>query len=210
MSSDQQVVDDADITIEPAGAESFAITITGLDDNTPGTTTITITLTDGSFTYSDVFTVTTQGVDPVITWTGTELESSAAITYQWYLDEVLIDDATAQGWEPEANGNYTVEVSDADGCTTTSAPYFFGSTGLVDHGPAAIRLYPQPAHGQFFVSGVPMGSAFRLVDALGRCVAEGSITQEPQPVPVDQLAVGLHVLMITGPQGISSLPVVVE
>lgn len=209
-SSDQQVVADADITMLQTGATTYQIAIATLGDHTPGTADITVSVTDGSFTYSDAFTVVTQGEDPVITWEDMELVSTAAATYQWSLDGDPIAGATAQTWTPQVNGNYTVTITDANGCTATSAPFFFGSTGTGTMATAGIGVYPVPAHDRLFVSGAPAGSAYQLIDAQGRRVAQGLLQQAPQPIALDGVAPGFHVLVIAGANGMHRHPVVVQ
>ena len=105
VSSDQSVVPDAAIDVTQASTGIFHISIAALPDNAPGTATLTFNVSDGSFTYSGTFVVTTMGMAPEITWTDLELVSTAAITYQWYVDGNAIDGANNQTWVPVINGN---------------------------------------------------------------------------------------------------------
>lgn len=209
-SGDQEVVDDADISVVQTGPTTFAVSIADLEDNSPGTTTITLSVTDGAFIYSEGFTVTTQGVDPVITWTGAELMSSAASNYQWYLNGELIEGADAQSWVPVANGNYTVVITDANGCSATSAVHFFGSTGIDEANGSSIAVYPQPAMDHVFIAGAQAGDRFRLLDAQGRLLNEGAMQYTPFRMDLDGLSSGMHVIVITGDRHTTRLPVVVQ
>lgn len=67
-------------------------------------------------------TVTPAG--PVTICPGTELTltSTAATTYQWYKNNVLIAGATARNYKANATGKYTVAVGNAYGCKSTSLP----------------------------------------------------------------------------------------
>ncbi len=210
QSSDQQVVDNSDITVTQLNATTFSIAIADLEDNVPGTATITVSVTDGHFTFSNTFDVTTQGATPVITWSDMMLNSTSGTSYQWFLDGAFIPDAMGQTYAPTVNGNYTVLVVDANGCTNTSEPYFFGSTGAVSLAPDAVVIYPQPATDRFFVKGVATGTVYRLLDARGRVVAAGVTRYAPQAIEVTPLAPGLHVLLLDGEEGMVRLPVMVE
>lgn len=210
QSSDQQVVGNSDITVTQLNATTFSIAIADLEDNVPGTATITVSVSDGHFTFSNAFDVTTQGATPVITWADMVLNSTPGVSYQWFLDGAFIPDGMGQTYAPTENGNYTVLVVDANGCTNTSDPYFFGSTGVVTRADAPIMVYPQPATDRFFVQGLAAGTTYRLVDAVGRVVADGVSQQSPQPIEVTALAPGMHVLLLAGKEGLVRLPVMVE
>ncbi|MCL4282539.1 MAG: hypothetical protein KJZ58_09760 [Flavobacteriales bacterium] len=209
-SSDQAVVDDGDISAAQQNATTFSVGISGLEDNVPGNATITFSVTDGHFTYSGSFVVTTQGETPVIAWEDMELVSTAASSYQWYLDGTAIPGAVLQGLAPAANGSYTVETADANGCTAVSAPYFFGSTGVADGQTGAVRLYPQPADRQLFLAGAAAGTPFRILDGTGRTVLRGVAGPGPHALAVDRLAPGLHVVLLDLPGRPLRLPVVIN
>ena len=53
---------------------------------------------------------------PTVTMPGAALSSTAATTYQWYKDGVLIAGATSQTYTPTASGIYIVRITDANGC----------------------------------------------------------------------------------------------
>ena len=144
---------------------------------------------------------------PVITWEDMTLASTAAAGYQWYLEGVAITGATTQLWTPAANGNYTVAITDANGCTATSDVYFFGTLGVQSGAQEAVRVYPQPARGTLNVTGVLAGMPYRLFDAQGRSVLAGTFAAGTA-IDVRTLPPGLHVLEV-GVEGIR-LPVVLE
>lgn len=58
---------------------------------------------------------------PMIVLVGSVLSTTQSYTtYQWYLNGVAITGATAMTYQPVANGNYTVLVTDSNGCSATS------------------------------------------------------------------------------------------
>lgn len=211
VSSDQSVVPDAALSIVQADATTYHVAIASLEDQASGTATITVTVTDGSFTYSDVFDVTTLGTVPQIEWVDMELVCTPAVSYQWHLDGAAIAGATGQTWTPLENGNYTVETVDAGGCTMLSADHFFGSTGVgMAADRAGLRVYPVPVRGLLTVEGTTAGAHITVIDAQGRAVASATAQGERTLLDLGGLAPGSYVLRIAGHGHDRRMPVVVE
>ncbi|MBK6343892.1 MAG: hypothetical protein IPF41_15260 [Flavobacteriales bacterium] len=104
VSTDQSVVDNADITVQQLNATTFAISISDLLDNVPGTTSISLTVSDAYFAYSGSFNITTLGAVPVITQDGSTLTvNPAGVSYQWYLNGAFLPGGTQQSWTASEN-----------------------------------------------------------------------------------------------------------
>ncbi|MBX2979449.1 MAG: PKD domain-containing protein [Flavobacteriales bacterium] len=176
---------------------TFSWTVTGTDLNgCIGSNTLDVTVSPAPTT-------------PLITWADMVLSSSAAEGYQWYMDGTPIPDATEQEHTPLENGTYTVVTTDANGCSASSAPYFFGSTGINGNDATQITLVPQPASDRLQVRGADAGTHYRLIDAQGRLVAEGSINGNTHDIAVQHLAVGMHTLLLTHKDHTTRLPVLI-
>ncbi len=63
------------------------------------------------------------GPVPTISQSGNVLSTQSFTTYQWYLNGFLLSGATQQSYTIPINGTYTVEVTDAFGCTGISDPF---------------------------------------------------------------------------------------
>lgn len=88
-----------------------------------GTYTVTVTSGAGCMGTSPPLTITVfSPMKPVITQVGMQLQSSAAIQYQWYLDDTLIPGATAREYIAQRSGLYYVKITDSNGCTADSDP----------------------------------------------------------------------------------------
>ncbi|MBK6541820.1 MAG: hypothetical protein IPG10_11200 [Flavobacteriales bacterium] len=199
-SSDQGIVHDADIAVTQVNSTTWAVSITGLEDNGPGTCQIQVSATDGLFDYADAFTVTTLGEVPVILQNGGDLASSTSgVAYQWFVDGGFIPAATAQTWSPQQNGDYTVLVVDADGCYNTSAPFPYISTGSMGGLTAAddIRLYPVPvpAGAGLTITGLRCADVAAVLAADGRiCAARWESAGNNTLLRTGSLASGTYVL----------------
>jgi hypothetical protein len=139
-------------------------------------------------------TVVPAATPPSITWGDMVLTSTAANTYQWYLDGEEIPEATEQTLVPAVNGDYSVLTTDANGCTAESEPFYFGSVGMQDTSLGSMRVYPQPAKGTLHIAGVRVGAPYRLLDAQGRVVLQGTFQTSTVTVDIRELAPGMHVL----------------
>src|SRR5665213_514734 len=106
---------------------------------------------------------------PVITIHGDTLHSSASTGNQWYLNNVLV--GAGQDYIVTQNGNYTVTVTDANGCTSSSS-IMATSVGIneIQNQLTSIIIYPNPNDGNFTLSCsnlTAMNSLFRIIDVLG-------------------------------------------
>jgi hypothetical protein len=108
------------------GATSQTITVF-----TAGTFTVAITTALGCSDTSLAASTTVLPLPlvPTITQNVAVLTSSSATGNQWYLNGNIIPGATGQNYTTTQNGNYTVVVTDVNGCSSTSAIYVFLSTG---------------------------------------------------------------------------------
>lgn len=103
----------------------------------------------GTATGCDSFAVTVMPTPtPLITVSGgVNLSTGSFTSYQWYKDGVAIPGATSQNYTATSNGSYTVQVTDAQGCTGTSAAKVVTSVsvGEVTASGATISVWPNPA-----------------------------------------------------------------
>ncbi|MBK8498243.1 MAG: hypothetical protein IPL52_05380 [Flavobacteriales bacterium] len=195
-SSDQNVVDNADISVQQLNATTFAISISNLSDNIPGTAAITLTVNDAYFSYSSGFGVTTLGAVPVITQDGATLTvNPAGVSYQWYLDGAFLPGGTQQSWTATENGTYTVLVVDADGCFSNSADFVYNSTGI---DAAQRELFRAGPLTDVLQLSAPQGGLLRLVDAAGREVANARAVAGQQFIPLPGLAPGVYTVLLNG------------
>ena len=140
----------------------------GLTDFVPGNdTTITI------------ITVYHLPSTPTITLSGDTLTSSAKTGNQWYKDSVLIKGAINQKYVATSNGNYSVMVTDSNGCSATSKPVNYTTTGIEEASDnLKLNIYPNPFTNQTTISvDLDWNSSVNLTiyDMTGRVVVEKSV-----------------------------------
>ncbi len=113
---------------------------------------------------------------PVITLTGNILSCSPAAAYQWYLNGSPLAGATSQTCSLTQNGNYTVEIQDANTCTALSAGFPVTDTGLDNTAmDAGISIFPNPNSGHFSLRLPPHKTIqIRLCNLLGQTVLTSS------------------------------------
>ena len=131
---------------------------------------------------------------PTVTNTGMQVSSTPASGYQWYLNGDPIAGATQQEWTPVVNGNYSVVITDANGCHSQSLPVYFGTVGVADAAALGLRLYPQPASEEVVVAGLRETTPARLLDAAGRTAWQGTLPRNAARIDLRGLPSGRYVL----------------
>ncbi|MGV8994692.1 MAG: hypothetical protein ACOH1O_11355 [Flavobacterium sp.] len=90
---------------------------------------------------------------PHISYSGTILSASGTGSYQWFLDGEAIPAATNQTYIPNQNGNYTVVITDANGCNGISSAFNITNLGLASNSlNNRLSIYPNPTTGQVNIS----------------------------------------------------------
>ncbi len=126
---------------------------------------------------------------------GDTLSVYNAVTQQWYLDGNAISNATSNVYVATESGNYTVAVTDSNGCTGTSnAILISGIANLVEE--VGVSIYPNPVYDKLFVetSGTEI-EQINIYNTTGTLVSQ---TKQPQTKSIDisALAQGVYVAEI--------------
>ncbi len=150
---------------------------------------------------------------PEISFDGTALNASVeAASYQWYLNGQPIADATTSTYLPTESGNYSLEITNAAGCTASSeelqviiesSAEAFKSLG--------ISVFPNPVSGQLHLNS-QAGKDFHatLYDSRGISVRETELPAgSQQDINTSALAEGLYMLLIRDGENLYSERVVV-
>ncbi len=121
-------------------------------------------------------------------------------SYQWYLNDAVIDGATGRSLEIDTNGVYHAVVIDSNGCTHTSKKYAVTNVSVQKTGSVAdhIHIYPNPAGGIVYVNS-PVAVDLRLTGLDGRTV---KVAEQASSLSVSGLAPGVYLLHVTDGDGL--------
>ncbi|MBS1594256.1 MAG: T9SS type A sorting domain-containing protein [Bacteroidetes bacterium] len=162
----------------------------------------TVTVTDGNQCTATAGPVTV-AFRPVptatITRSGYTLTAGAASSYQWYQDGNLIAGATSQTYDVTINGNYTVVVTNAGGCSATSTATSVVNVGIHDiSGTESLGVYPNPTTGTFtLVTSGRTGDKYEIYDILGRPVQHGTISADRQHIDLGAQESGIYTITVS-------------
>lgn len=150
--------------------------------------------------------VATTSTAPVITLNGNQLSSTAAVSYQWYRNSTPVSGANSQTFTPTQSGQYTVEATDASGCTLQSNAVDFVLTPVTNVDPGEIKLIVSPnptVTGEFNIqleTNTRANLYISLMNTVGQRVYHQSINnfvgRLSQPVKPGKLAAGVYYLQV--------------
>jgi hypothetical protein len=119
-------------------------------------TTYKVIIKNGPCVATDSITVTVNSppAKPGITLSGNMLESSSSSGNQWFRDGSELQGATSQLLDPPGNGQYQVQVTDANGCVSELSDPFDVTWLSADQisSPTEITIYPNPTTGVLTIS----------------------------------------------------------
>lgn len=157
-----------------------------------------------AFRYSACQVTSAAPAIPTITANGNVLTATAATTYQWFVDGVLIPGATGQTYSATQSGAYCVQVTDANGCWY-SYSLLYDHTFITDiasfdqaHN---LNAYPNPTNGILNLSDDALGTRFtaEVIDAAGRTVLK---VQNEKIIDLSAFDSGIYILNISTESGV--------
>jgi photosystem II stability/assembly factor-like uncharacterized protein len=208
-----------DVVLEaPAGFEAYAwsngettrsITLSTFVQS--GDYTVSVTDGSGCRATSDAFAVSikrTPARPSVSVVGGTTLRSSAIggiQIFQWLLDGTEIPGATQREYVPEKRGQYSVRVTNNDGCSAESLPVEVGDPVSVAEGDnriAGIRVQPNPVDQVLAITFISGGiDRVEIVALDGRVVTQQPIEpgQSMVEINLERQAPGAYMVRALGP-----------
>lgn len=162
--------------------------------------TLTLTATDVNgciSTASITTTVYSLPAIPTISLSNGNLVSSSATNNQWYLNGAIINGATNNTYSPTQNGNYTVEVTNANGCNSVSAAYNFIASGINEA--SAVRDFKYRVEDGVLYITMDKAQMVYVFDMSGRLIYEKNATEHN----VELQAAGMYIVRV----GMNSLKI---
>jgi hypothetical protein len=222
---DVSVCEGSSATLTATGASSYSWQPNGqtsgtITENPATTTTYTVTGTDANgCTGSTTWTVTVNPLPstPAIIVNGATLTCSVSgASYQWYLNGNPIAGATSQSYTATQTGDYTVVVTDANGCSSSPSGAVTNPTGIaVNSNVRQIAAYPNPNNGHFQLNfSVNKADNFLLEihDVLGQVVYTETLSNfsgnYSREIDLGAFARGVYSVRLKGSSGESVVRVV--
>jgi hypothetical protein len=192
---------------------SPAGTLNNANDSMPvaspsNSTDYMLLITDGNGCTDSAYVLVTVNpvpAAPVITANTDSLFSTSGSAYQWYLNGFILPGATSQIYVPLQSGNYSVIVTDVNGCTSVSADYFFDytpSANIIDE--KTFEVFPNPAAQTLFIRFSKSENVeMQIVNLTGQRIMSShpKATSDLYTLDISLLERGVYVLEITGSSG---------
>ena len=140
---------------------------------------------------------------PTINWNGSQLGTTAGLAgYQWFLNNNSIAGATTAAHTPVSSGLYKVRITDATGCTATSAEFNLVATGINDITLNGVKysISPNPAKADLFIKtggNNPYKVQMKMINSNGAEVLNRENIIGTTTVSVRHLPVGIYYIMLS-------------
>jgi uncharacterized delta-60 repeat protein len=139
---------------------------------------------------------------PTITQNGNVLSTQSFNSYQWQLNGNNINGAINQTYTATQNGNYTVQVTDANGCSNTSSVVNVTGVGIVDLVDMRLRVYPNPTTEMLLIYCDEKVVSVEIYNLIGEQVQ--FVQGEIQQINVQHLSEGLYTIQVNTTSGKSA------
>ncbi len=163
--------------------------------------TLTMNVSNALCEYSQDFQLTASTANANFTANGNTLTANDATAYQWYLNGIEIPNTNAQTLEITETGNYSVTITDTNGCGAASDTMLLTYTGNEELNENSISIYPNPAS-EFFtlsISNDLLGNEIMITDMVGKVVVSlGVVKTLNTQVVCSALANGIYSITVGG------------
>ena len=204
--ADVSVCAGSSATLTASGADTYVWTNAVVDGQSfvpTATTTYTVTGTNANGCSStDAATVTVNAMPNAVATASDALNIHATpvfgAEYQWIncANNQVIPGATSDSYTAKVNGTYAVVVTNASGCSDTSACVIINTVGLdnvlADN---AVTLYPNPTTGNMFVQLNSIETINAVVyDAQGKLIATLNNLKNGSVIDLTSVETGIYMI----------------
>lgn len=152
-----------------------------------------------SSVVSDSVLVTVHALpQPTVSAAGFDLSTQAYTAYQWQLEGSDISGATAQNYTAAANGNYSVFVIDANGCSANSPAVNITGLGIDEAFAHSVLVYPNPTVNTLNLKCAEAGNiTIQVLTIEGKLLSVFETEMPNTTINVGNLAQGTYILSIS-------------
>src|SRR5690606_31707395 len=148
--------------------------------------------------FVDSFFVEDASPEPIIRINEFELSTTMPYEqYQWMRDGNSIPGATEATFMVTENGDYQVIVTNAAGCTDTSATYPVNNSSIEGLADASISIFPNPAEEVVYIKS-PIMLNLKIYNIEGRLLLERENSNE---LSLSDLANGIYLIQLYDQRG---------
>lgn len=173
--------------------------------------TYTVIITDGSSNSVTSSVVIANYPNPVVTVSYDSVNNILScdqtyISYQWYLDATIINGATSQSYVPAQNGNYTVVITDTNGCIATCPKVCVTWLAIADYDLfSEIYIYPNPVNRELTIQTTVNNEDLLLsiCDLQGRILVLQKLLKGKTEFDVSSFSKGLYLIKIQSENGVA-------
>ncbi len=197
------------LSVDSLNAESFqwlldgnvidSATSNSVEVDTGGNYSVVITTDIGCVDTSNAVTVSEFPLPdpPIVSQTENTLSTEEAIAYQWYHEGDLIAGATNQDYDPDQGGDYIVVITDANGCTSESAPFTFIPVGISNTEMLSLSVTESNniIYVQLFDEKL-VGATMKIFNSIGDEMNMITLTNQMQQFDLNHLSKGMYVVVI--------------
>ncbi|MFN8286180.1 MAG: T9SS type A sorting domain-containing protein [Chitinophagales bacterium] len=135
---------------------------------------------------------------PTINRVADTLSTQTFVSYQWLLNNVPINGATNQSLVMTQNGNYSVVVTNTNGCSDTSTIVNAQGVDITEVIDAwGVKLYPNPNTGNFVIEFAGDGERFiQITNAAGQLIYETLTSVKQNNINMPQVAAGMYFVRV--------------
>jgi hypothetical protein len=165
----------------------------------PVTTNYTLTTIDtNGCENSDIAVVYVLDLpeQPPVFQTQDGLTTIVGYSYQWLYEGQYIAGATNYDLTPNEEGNYAVQVTDSNGCSSTSEVFYY-TVGLEETSLISVEVFPNPSEGKVVVEwSEPLSGRAKIIDLTGRVVYAEHLMQSRSMLNLHHLPAGSYHLQM--------------
>ncbi len=183
-----------------AATQSISVTTSGNYSVTVNSNCGTVASTPLSITVND------PGI-PSITQNGETLiaVSGNAVSYQWLFNGNEINGATNSSYTATESGNYSVEITDANGCIAASSPLNVTIIGIgtLSENNYSLKLVPNPATSTVTIStSLPSAYTIKMIDVYGQIIYNTPTEGSSHAIAIEMLSSGIYFIQVESTENV--------